>query len=363
METQGAPVKIGLLFDFPQPDGGDGFETAIRLGVEQTADRRDRPIEFSRRLVTGLPLGTAHDVEQAFAELQASGVLAIVGPSISDNGLIVKELADQARLPCINYTGGAVTRGEYMLHYQVGSIEEEPVVLARYLRRQGHRRVAVIYDQTPVGHGYYEFFELAAATEGLEIAGAAAISAIATDAVSIVERMASSTVDALVYLGLGVAARTVALAVDETGWKAPVVANSALMFGYGRKDWRPGWEGWVYVDTVADDNVERQRLRELSRLSAAGPIGVAAYDIGRLLGEALVRCGHLTRDGLLEGLERVKRLPASSGHEGTIMGFGGWDHAALKGEYLVLRSWRDGRTVQLASGPSNTSGASSASSV
>jgi branched-chain amino acid transport system substrate-binding protein len=349
MEHQGAPIKIGLLFDFPQPDGGDGFETAIRLGVDKTEERRDRPVEFVRRLVTGLPLGTAHDVERAFGELCDAGVLGVVGPSISDNGLIVKELADRARLPCINYTGGAVTRGEYMLHYQVGSIEEEPVVLARHLRQQGHPRVAVIYDQTPVGRGYHEFFELAAATEGLEIAGAAAISPIATDAVTTVERLAASAPDALVYLGLGVAARTVALALDETGWKTPVVANSALMFGYGRKDWRPGWEGWVYVDTVADNNLERQRLRELSRASAAGPIGVAAYDIGRLLGEGLVRCGHLTRQGLLEGLERVKRLPASSGHEGTIMGFGGWDHAALKGEYLVLRSWRDGKTVQLAS--------------
>ena len=30
-----------------------------------------------------------------------------------------------------------------------------------------------------------------------------------------------------------------------------------------------------------------------------------------------------------------------------MMGFGGWDHAALKGPYLVLRSWREGRTVQV----------------
>src|SRR5262249_1079768 len=38
---------------------------------------------------------------------------------------------------------------------------------------------------------------------------------------------------------------------------------------------------------------------------------------------------------------------AASGHEGTTMGFGQWDHAALKGPYLVLRMWHDGRTVQV----------------
>jgi len=29
------------------------------------------------------------------------------------------------------------------------------------------------------------------------------------------------------------------------------------------------------------------------------------------------------------------------------MGFGHFDHAALKGEYLVLREWRNGETVQV----------------
>ena len=44
----------------------------------------------------------------------------------------------------------------------------------------------------------------------------------------------------------------------------------------------------------------------------------------------------------------MKQLPAASGSAGTLMGFGVWDHAALKGPFLVLRAWRDGRTVQLA---------------
>ena len=56
---------------------------------------------------------------------------------------------------------------------------------------------------------------------------------------------------------------------------------------------------------------------------------------------------HLTRAGVADGLRRVKQLPASSGHEGTLIGFGVWDHAALKGHYLVLRTWRDGHSVQV----------------
>jgi hypothetical protein len=70
--------------------------------------------------------------------------------------------------------------------------------------------------------------------------------------------------------------------------------------------------------------------------------------MGRLVGEAIARCDHLTREGLKEGLERVKLLPATTGYEGTTMGFGVWEHAALKGRYLVFREWKDGKTVQVA---------------
>ena len=233
-----------------------------------------------------------------------------------------------------------------MFHYQVGSLEEEPAVLAAHLVACGHRTAAVVHDHSPVGARYAEFFDVARSSIGLEISGRASLSPLSDDATSIVERLAAGTPDALVYLGLGVTARPVALAVAALGWDVPVVANSALMFGYAQPDWRAGWEEWVYVDTVADDNPRRQALRETSKATAAGPVGVAAYDIGRLLGEGVARSVHLTRDGIREGLERVKRLPATSGHGGTTMGFGVWDHGALKGEYLVLRVWRDGRTVQ-----------------
>jgi branched-chain amino acid transport system substrate-binding protein len=274
-------------------------------------------------------------------------VLAVVGHSISDNGLAVNDLADTAFVPAINYTGGERTRSEWMFHYQVGSLEEEPAVLASHLVTRGMGRAAVVHDRSPVGRSYADWFEQARGTLGIELAAQCPISPLATDASDIVARLRASDPDVLVYLGLGMAARTVALAIAESGWKVPVVANSALMFGYAQRAWREAWDGWVYVDTVADDNASRRRLAERSRAVATGPVGVAAYDIGRLLGEAVARSTHLTRAGIRDGLEKVKRLPASSGLQGTTMGFGCFDHAALKGEYLVLREWRDGKTVQL----------------
>ena len=344
-----APILIGLLFDFPQADGGSSVEEALRLGFAEVeaSGRIDRSIELVTRQARGLPGGTAHDVEKTYGELVDLGVLAVVGPSISDNGLIVGPLADAAGLPTINYTGGEMTRTEFMYHYQVGSLQEEPVVLVEYLSGRGITSVAAAYDNSPVGRGYADALTEACAVAGIDITGSAALSPLAEDVSPAIRRLRAGEPESLVYLGLGVAARAVALAVEAEDWHLPVVANSSLMFGYTRRDWRAGWEGWVYVDGISDENRARAHLAELAPKTARGPVGVAAYDIGRLLGEAIARSAHLTRRGIKDGLERVKRLPAATGMDGTTMGFGHYDHGALKGRYLVLRSWRDGRSVHV----------------
>ncbi|HEY7135351.1 MAG TPA: ABC transporter substrate-binding protein [Acidimicrobiia bacterium] len=348
MQRAPAPILVGFLFDFPQHDGGSSFEEAIRLGLDAIGEGRiDRPVEFVHRHVDGLPLGTERAVVDGFRELDDEGVLAIVGPSISDNGLIVQPLADAARLPCINYTGGERTRGEWMFHYQIGSLEEEPSILARRLAQRGLRSAAVIFDNSPVGRRYAECFDDARTSLGLELTGSSAISPLSEDVTDVASRMRDTGPDALVYLGLGVASRAVALALAAIGWDVPVVANSSLMFGYARPDWRDGWKGWEYIDGIADDNAMRAELATKSKRTAAGPVLCGAYDMGRLLGEAIARAHHLTREGVKEGFERVKQLPATTGVEGTTMGFGTYDHAALKGGYLVLREWREGRTVQV----------------
>jgi branched-chain amino acid transport system substrate-binding protein len=344
-----APARIGLLFDFPQADGGEDFESNVRLGVEEASGggRVDRDLEFLRAEATGLPAGTEHAVVGGFRDLEAAGCLAIIGPSISDNGLIVAPLADAAGLSCLNYTGGERTRGHFGFHYQVGSLEEEPVLLAQRLAARGLRRAVVVSDRSPVGRRYAEWFEASTVGAGIEIAGAATVSPVAEDLTPVIERLRGAGPDALVYLGLGVSSRAVALALASLGWDVPVVANSALLFGYARPDWRDGWAGWEYVDVVADDNDRRRRLGERFPKLVVGPMGCAALDMGRLLGEALARADHLTRLGIRDAFERVKLLPATCGHEGTTLTFGYFDHGALHGDYLVLRTWVDGRSAQV----------------
>jgi len=69
-----------------------------------------------------------------------------------------------------------------MFHYQVGSLEEEPPVLAARMVERGLSRAAVLFDQSPVGRRYAECFEAARARLGLQVTGTASISPLAEDA-------------------------------------------------------------------------------------------------------------------------------------------------------------------------------------
>jgi hypothetical protein len=173
------------------------------------------------------------------------------------------------------------------------------------------------------------------------------VSPLADDVSAPLTRLRDGSPDSLVYLGLGVASRAVALGLDTIGWRVPVVANSALMFGYARPEWRDGWAGWEYLDGIADDNERRAWIAERDRVLAISPVTCAMVDMGRLTGEAVARTDHLTRDGMREALERIKRLPAACGYQGTTMGFGVYDHGALSHGFLVLREWKDGQSVQV----------------
>ena len=58
------------------------------------------------------------------------------------------------------------------------------------------------------------------------------------------------------------------------------------------------------------------------------------------------RARSLTRDQIVRGLERVRSLPSATGRPDVLMGFGRYDRGALKGQFLVIRQWRDGTSVE-----------------
>jgi len=349
-----APLRVGILHDMTDEVTDDvmlggGTPAYMRLAIDDlvASGRLDREVEFVHAAGMGLPTGTAFAVEQAYADLVRQGVLVIAGPAIGDNALVATPLADQARIPTINWAGTERARSEFMFHLQVGSHEDEGVVLARHLAALGVARVGVVFDRSPIGRRYASFFESECDVLGVELAARVPIGPLAVDATAQLAAVRAAGADSLVYLGLGLSANAVARARAEAGWEVPAAMNTAGLRGYDPEFARE-IDGWVYVDMVSDDNPVLAALG--ARLGVVGnpPLFPAiGHDLGVLVAEGLARAPELTAEGVKEGLELVKVIPSAEGRAGTTLGFGHWDRGALHGEYLVLRQWRDAHSVEV----------------
>lgn len=344
-----SPLRVGILNDMAAapPDPGN-IEHWLRLAADELRrnGRLDREVEFVHGWGLGLPTGTAAAVERGFAALAAQDVLLIIGPAIGDNALVATPCAEQHRIPTINWAGTERARSPYMFHLQVGSHEDESIVLARHLHETGMQRVGLIHDRSPIGRRHLHFFQMEAEIIGLRIAAFASLSPVCVTAAQEVGDILEAKPDAVIYLGLGLAAPAVAQALVASGFSGPRVMNTAGIRGYAR-DFARRIDGWTYVDMHADGNRTLAGLRKQYGIAGHGALAAAkGYDLGRLMAEGLARATAHTRDGVREGLEQIKLLPAAEGHEGTLLGFGHYDRGALHGRYLVLRQWRDCETIE-----------------
>jgi ABC-type branched-subunit amino acid transport system substrate-binding protein len=321
----------------------------LRFAVDELVanGRLDRNVEFVHGWGLGLPTGTAAAVEHAYAELIAGGALLIIGPAIGDNALVAAPLAQRHRTSTINWAGSERARNEYMFHLQVGSHEDEPAVLVRYLASCGITRVGLVSDRSPIGRQYKSFFEIEADVAGLSVTANVSIPPLADEADTKISSIIEAGVEAIAYVGLGVAVPAVARSIAARQWRGLRVMNSAGIRGHA-PDFAKTIDEWVYVDMHSDANTILGALRARLGFAAAQNLSAAkGYDLGRLVAEGLARAPELSREGVKEGLELVKWLPAAEGHEGTLLGFGKQDRGALHGRYLVLRQWREGKSIEV----------------
>jgi ABC-type branched-subunit amino acid transport system substrate-binding protein len=342
-----APYLVGVLDDTGS-SAGRGLERWLRLATEDllASGRLDREVELVHAEGLGLPQGTAANVQRAFGELVDHDVLLIVGPAIGDNALVATPLAEAAEVPTINWAGTERARGEWMFHLQVGSHEDESLVLARHLCDLGATRVGVIFDRSPIGRRHLSFFVDEAELLGLTIGATASIPPLAADAQAQLEAVAATDCDAVCYLGLGLSAPAVGRGLHAAGFEGPRAMNTA-----GLRGWDPAFaaevDGFWYLDMASEHNEELRRLSERQQLSFREAAGASrGWDLGRLAAEGLARAPERTREGVRSGLELIKWLPAAEGYEGTQLGFGHRDRGALHGRYLVVRRWVGGESVE-----------------
>ncbi|ORB29222.1 ABC transporter substrate-binding protein [Mycolicibacterium parafortuitum] len=341
-----APLKVGLLNDYPtRADADDDTLDTLRLVFDEAvaAGVVDRPIELVERHVIGLPNGTYHAVEKGFDELVAHGCLVIFGPYVSDNAVpLAAHAARVAKVPNIILSGseGALTEWTFALNN--GSMPEEPVMLAAVLLGDRRSRIAIAYEASLIGREYLAYAEKAYSAAGLKVVATVPIPQVEADKAGAVAELAAAEPDALVHVGFGHGLWGFSDALLAAGWDPPRYTTTAFEMAHISAEWMRQLRGWIGLDSYDERNQVGQafldRFEERYGRRPAHSMPGLCRDVATVIVRALGAARPLTGEGVRDGIEQVKLVPAASGAPGTFLRFGrhirqGW----LSSDYLVAR--------------------------
>ncbi len=345
-----APVKVGVLIDIDMGTKAD-FLACLRMGFDEahTAGVILRPVELVVEEAIGLPRLEAKNTIDGYRRLVDTGVLAVIGPLVTDNSLALAPVINQLGVPAVTWTGTDRYHGEFCFNLGNGGLAEEAAMMATWIRRQGYRTVGMLHEQSPGGVEYASNFRWFAAREQLDILIEAYTTQIPDDLEGVLRKVRDQGPDCLAYLGYGYPTILMGPMFENLGWDPPRIMTTAFQFCYAKPEWMVALEGWVGIDQMCEDNPRLQPVfdRFATRMGQRRDHTVTAlsYDTARLIAEGIARAPLLTPRGVKDGLEKVRLLPAVNGGPRTHMSLGPYDHKAYKGDWLVLRRIAGGRTV------------------
>jgi branched-chain amino acid transport system substrate-binding protein len=342
------PVKVGWLgMEWAR------FEREIRMAFDEGIERGvlDRRYEFLFENDAGLPQGTAKGGIEAFHRLVDAGCPVVVGANYTDSALALTDHANAAEVPLISMCGTDGFHGEYCFRMGNGDVGDEPALIVNWLKRNGHRRVAVVSPASPIGEEYFRFFRQECRRSGISLAALEPVSAVTTTEVlaDTFTALRNANADALVWLGYGgsVVSGAVRAALDAIDWDPPRIMTTAFMqyiWGFEQL------EGWVGIDQWCPENPRMHKFHErfVARYGEdpwmwPNAIPGLAYDMAAVVVEAVHRARVLTGWGIKDGIERIRFMPAVTGGPNTHIAGGPYDHQLFKGDWLHYGRVRGGQ--------------------
>jgi branched-chain amino acid transport system substrate-binding protein len=341
-----APLKVGLLNDYPtRADTEDDASDSVALVIDEAvaAGVLDRPVEFVRRDVIGLPNGTYQAVERAFDELVAEGCLVIFGPYVSDNAVPLRSHVERtAKVPIITLSGSEGALGEWCFALNNGSMSEEPRMLASVLRGDGHRRIAIAHESSLIGKEYLAYAERAYADAGLQLVATVAVPQVEADKVAAVAALRGAEPDAVVHVGFGHGLWGFNDALTEANWDPPRYTTTAFEMAHIDAVWMGHLAGWIGLDSYDERNevgqafLDRFETRYGRRPAYFMPC--LCHDVATVIVRGLAGARPLTGAGVKDAMEDIKLIPSASGAPGTCLRFGRYIRQGWMGvDYLVAR--------------------------
>jgi branched-chain amino acid transport system substrate-binding protein len=343
------PIRIGWLGSaLDGPDGG--YDRIHRMAFDEAAEQGliDRPVAFVLHAENGLPNGSAKNATDGFRYLVDEGCIGVAGAYSSDNAITVGPLANELQVPLVSWCGTERLQGDYCFRLGNGDCGGDAALVAAWLDRHGHKRVAVLSEISPNGEEYFRFFRQECRRRGLSIAAVETVSQSPENLATNLANLRRVEPDALVYMGYGMLAAKGLLraALDELAWDPPRIMGTAFMFylmGFDK------FEGWVGVDQIDERNplVAGFHDRFVARYGQEPPlwpnaIPVLAYDTARVLVEGLFRAPILSGPGLKAGLETIRFMSSTTGGARTHIACSPYEHGMFRGDWLLYGRVRNG---------------------
>ncbi|MBY0278212.1 ABC transporter substrate-binding protein [Candidatus Binatia bacterium] len=345
-----APVKVGWLGACLDGEGG-GYDKIHRMAFDEALEQGvlTRKVEHVIHIEDGLPNGSAKNAVDGYKWLVDQGCVIVAGAYSSDNAIAVAPVANELKVPIVSWCGTERYSGEYCFRLGNGDCGGDAALMAGWLKRKGHKRIAVLNEVSPNGEEYFRFFRQECRRLGIGVGAVETVPQQPKDLAENLLNLKQSNCDALAYMGYGmlVAQGLMRPALEKIGWDPPRIMTTAFMFylvGFEH------FEGWVGIDQLCPDNALVEPFRaEFAKRHGSNPpmwpnaIPVLAYDTARVLVEALHRAPMLSGPGLKDGLERIRFMPSATGGPRTHIAAAPGDHNMFKGDWLLYGRVRDAK--------------------
>jgi len=357
------PHRVAIVQDWgvglePLYDQYDATQLAFEEATE--SGLLDRPVELKVVEVEGLPYARATTVLQAVESVvEDFAPIAVIGPHTSENVPVVKPYLEAAEIPYINMAGAMTAAGPWTFVTPNGTFSDEAFLMVDYaVGVCGAQRIGIIREENPLGEEYALYIKRRARSRGVAVVADTAVGSFidADTGLKAVGAMRDSGADAYMYVGFGANAFSVLGASQEfarQGYEAARITMSIFMGtieGLGPYSGQlDNFEGWVGVDQFDENNIHfSSMLDRFEKRFGRRPVHcytAQGYDMGNAVAHGLSLAKPMSRDGLRRGLEQVRRVPATAGGPGNQISFGPYDHRGYKGEFIVMREYRNGKNV------------------
>jgi ABC-type branched-subunit amino acid transport system substrate-binding protein len=352
--TQGdafEPVKIGVLIDMDLgqllADWIDPTILAIEDALNEGVYGRG-PIQLVIADARGLPRENYRKVRDGYRWLVEQGCVVVLGPMISDNSLVLQDLANELKVPCVGWTGAHKFASEYCFTVANGDIPTEGVMCAQWLKARGIEKVGMFWEQGSSGRDYADYFRDTALQVGLKVMREVKLEPNPKGLKDDLALMRELGVEGIYYGGYGYATFHFAEAFRALDWDPPRVMGTAFMFYSNSNKWAEGLEGWHGVDQLGQEGANENYNAMIRRMEARfdrstrNVVVALAYDTARVAVHGIANAAIPEPRWVKEGMERIRWMPATNGGPGTYIQFGPWDRKGYKGDFLTIRELRGG---------------------